>query len=196
MECAQLLSTMLAPANRLNNPWAILKYNSKQVEKNQELALTPELLQSGANLNLSRVYVLTTSATAGAAEMVINCLEPYMDVVVIGGTTKGENVATGTFTNNFYHWTIHPVVCEVYNSKNESNYATGITPDYSINEFTDLRYFLPFGNSEEVLLNAALSLIAGEVPAIKANAQTIINKMTALKTVNTCRRINRALIIK
>lgn len=196
MECAQLLSTMLAPADRMNSPWAILRFNNKQVGKNKELALNPELIQTGANLNLSTIYVLTTKETAAASEMVINCLKPYMNVVLIGATTQGENVATGTFSNRQFNWSIHPVVCEVYNSLNESNYANGFTPNYQVDELADLRYFLPFGNPQEALLNKALSLIAGNTPATKANTQSTAEQMTALKSVNVCRKPHRGLIIK
>ena len=196
MECAQLLSTMLAPADRMNSSWAILKYNDKQVGKNRELALNPELIQNGANLNLSKVYILTSNETAAASEMVINCLRPYMDVVLIGGKTKGENVATATFTNTYYNWTIHPVVSQVYNSKGESDYANGFTPTYSVDEFANLGTFLPFGNQKEALLNVALNLIAGITPTTKALTQHSEPTMVALKSVNTCRKMNKGLKIK
>lgn len=196
MECAQLLSTMLAPADRMNNSWAVLKYNDKQVAKNRELALNPELIQSGDNLNLSKVYILTSNETAAASEMVINCLCPYMDVVLIGGKTKGESVATETFTNTYYNWAIHPVVSQVYNSKGESDYANGFTPKYSVDEFANLSTFLPFGNQEEALLNTALRLIVGETLKTEALVQNHSQTVVAVKSVNTCRKMNKGLRIK
>lgn len=81
---------MLAPADKMNQLLALLRYSDKRVEANQDLTFNPELIQSGANLNLSTVYVLTTNATRGAAEMVINCLNPYMKVVLIGTKTAGN----------------------------------------------------------------------------------------------------------
>lgn len=196
MECAQLLSTLLAPADRMNSPWSILKYNSNQVEKNRELALNPALIQTGANLNLSRVYILTTQATAGASEMVINCLKPYMSVILIGGTTKGENVATETFTSQQYRWSVRPVVCQVYNSLNQSDYTNGFTPTYSVDEFSYLASFLPLGDQQETLLNTALNLIAGQTPTTKASAEPETSSMQAIKSVNACRKVNKGLIIK
>lgn len=167
MECAQLLCTLLAPEAEMNNALAILKYNDKQVGKNKELALDPALLQSGANLNLSRIYILVTGETAAASEMVINCLKPYMEVVLIGATTKGENVATETFTTTQFRWTLRLVVCEVFNSQGESNYTNGFTPAYAVNEMSELQWFLPFGNPEEALLNVALTLMTGNTPATR-----------------------------
>ena len=49
----------------MNQLLALLRYSDKRVEANQDLTFNPELIQSGANLNLSTVYVLTTNATRG-----------------------------------------------------------------------------------------------------------------------------------
>ena len=45
-------------------------------------------------LNLPRVVVLTTSSTASASELVINSLEPYIDVVQMGTRTLGKSFAS------------------------------------------------------------------------------------------------------
>lgn len=194
MECAQLLCTMLAPEAQMNNALAILRYNDKQVGKNRELALDPSLLQGGTNLNLSRVYILTTNETAAASEMVINCLKPYMDVVLIGATTKGENVATETFTTTQFRWVFRPVVCEVFNSKGESDYTSGFAPAYAVNETAELQWFLPFGNPEEALLNVALNLIVGNAPATRTMTRAA-RPMEAVKSVTVCRKGHRGLMI-
>ena len=73
-------------------PFASLEYSQKRKYKDHELTLDSKLLQGGVNLNLSKVYVLTSSTTAAASEMLINCLRPYMTVITIGTTTKGETV--------------------------------------------------------------------------------------------------------
>ena len=128
MECVQLLADMLVPADKLESPFAFLQYNDKQSSRNHDLILDSQLLQGGANLNLSKVYIITGGTTAGAAEMLINCLKPYMTVVLIGQTTKGENVATETFINPKYPWAVRPVVCEVFNANGEADYSTGFKP--------------------------------------------------------------------
>jgi len=46
-------------------------------------------------LNLPRIFVLTSGFTSSASEAFINALEPYIDVVVIGGVTSGK-----PFTSN------------------------------------------------------------------------------------------------
>lgn len=65
MECVQLLADMLVPADKLESPFAFLQYNDKQSSRNHDLILDSQLLQGGANLNLSKVYIITGGTTAG-----------------------------------------------------------------------------------------------------------------------------------
>ena len=48
------------------------------------------------SLNLDRVFVITTSSSASASELIINGLNPYINVVTIGTTTSGKY--TGSIT--------------------------------------------------------------------------------------------------
>ena len=122
--------------------------------------LDKALIANGANLNLNTLYVLTSSETASASEMVINCLKPYMsEIVLIGQKTVGKNVGSKTFVNTELQIAISPIVCKVYNSKSSSDYSSGFTPDYPLSESSNLSTYLPFGNENETLLAKALSII-------------------------------------
>lgn len=192
MECVQLLADILVPADKLESPLAFLQYNKKQSAKNRDLILDSQLLQGGVNLSLPKVYILTSGTTAGAAEMLINCLKPYMTVILIGETTKGENVATTAYTTPQYPWVLRPVVCEVFNSKGESEYTSGFKPDYAINESSYLANFLPLGNPDEIVLNTALNIIIGN---IKPTAITT-KGMSIVKSFQVKRNLRNGLIIK
>lgn len=191
MECVQLLADLLVPTDKLDSPFAFLQYNDKQSAKNRDLILDAQLLQGGVNLNLPKVYIITSGTTAGAAEMLINCLKPYMTVVLVGQTTKGENVATASYLNPDYPYVLRPVVCEVFNSEGEAEYANGFTPDYSVNESSYLQSFLPLGDPKETLFNVALNLIAG-----KTDEPETTTRMTAVKNVQMKRNFRKGLIVK
>ncbi|HUH26820.1 S41 family peptidase [Gelidibacter sp.] len=62
------------------------------------------------SLNLEKVYVLTTSRTASASELIINGLSPYIDVVQIGGRTTGKSQASVTLydSENFSRENANP----------------------------------------------------------------------------------------
>ncbi|MBP1613002.1 MAG: peptidase [Bacteroidetes bacterium] len=165
ISCAQLLSTILAPSSALGKTFCTLEFNDKQSSQTETLKYSSSLVKNGANLNLSTVYVLVTDMTASASELVINCLKPYANVVVIGTTTEGKNVGSQTYTDDAYTWALHPIVCKIYNANNESNYTSGFTPDYECDETDYLDKFLAFGNTNESLLNTALEVIAGTYSA-------------------------------
>ena len=163
LSCAVLLCAMLAPSSALGQTLGYLEYNSLRSPRQAAFALTQDVIGDGANLNLSTLYVLTSSQTASASEMLINCLKPYMNVVLIGETTEGKNVGSTSFINEEIRVKMQPIVCKIYNSLSESDYENGFTADYSVSENSDQARFLPFGNENELLLYTALGLIDGSL---------------------------------
>ncbi|MEO8934647.1 MAG: S41 family peptidase [Xanthomarina sp.] len=116
------------------------------------------------SLNLSKVYILTSNSTASASELVINCLNPYIDVVQIGTTTTGKYQASVTLFDspNFgsqnknpnHTYAMQPLVLKTLNSIGYTDYNNGLDPDIVIKEkFGDLGVL---GNPDETLLAAAL----------------------------------------
>lgn len=170
IECAQLWGALLAPASQLGNTFASLYYNDKHSERNHELTLDPTLFEGrGTNLNLSCLYVLTSNLTSGAAEMLINCLKPYMEVILIGGNTKGDYYGTASYSDGRFPWILRPVVCEVFNAEGTADYANGFTPNYPIGDLDNLSQVLPLGNPNEALLSVALGYIHGDIPLPESN---------------------------
>lgn len=161
LSSAALLSAMLAPANALGQTFAYLEYNNRFQPRQAALGLDPAIIGNGANLNLSTLYVLTSAQTASASEMLINCLKPYMDIILIGTTTEGKNVGSISFTNQELGIRMQPIVCKIYNSRMESDYENGFSADIVADENSSLPRFLPFGDENELLLYTALSLIDG-----------------------------------
>lgn len=136
LSSAILLCELLAP-NTVNSNTTLgyLKYNDKQKTQDYEFTFGDYPISPGANLNLQRLYVLTSSSTASASEMVINSLSPFMDVIVIGDQTTGKNVGSVTYPNDndpypygTTTWEMHPIVCQISNSDGFTDYATGFVP--------------------------------------------------------------------
>lgn len=169
LSCAQLLCTLLAPSTSLGKELGYLQYNERFNPRTLSFTLDADLIQGGSNLNLSTLYVLTSGQTASSSEVVINCLKPYMNVVLIGQTTEGKNVGSVSFSNQELQIEINPIVCQLFNSKGESSYVNGFTPDYPVSESSNLALFLPFGDEKEALLSVALGLIEGNQSAVDAS---------------------------
>ncbi len=118
-------------------------------------------------LDIERVFFLTTSNTASASEAVINNLEPYMDVQIIGHYTVGKNEGSITILdvieenkiNPRHKNGIQPLILKSGNSEGFINYEKGLEPDFILKE-TPFN-LLEFGNIKEPLLNKAIEIITG-----------------------------------
>lgn len=127
-------------------------------------------------LNLSKVYVIATSSTASASELVMNGLAPYIDVIHIGTTTVGKNEFSITFVddfeNNYFYdesresninadnqWAIQPLLGRNENADGFLDYTDGLVPSYLLYE--DIANLGVLGSSTEPLLNKALNVISG-----------------------------------
>lgn len=166
LTCATDLGSYLAPAADLGKPFCTLQYNATTTPQQQTLPLNTQL--AAENLNLSKLYVLTSSFTASASEAVINCLRPYLgaeNVVTIGETTVGKPVATVAYEDERYDFILHPVVAYVHNAEGVADYADGIAPNIPLTERNLLSHWYPLGDVREYLLKNTLSYItSGTVP--------------------------------
>ena len=108
-------------------------------------------------LTSGRVYILTSSRTASASELIINALKPYMEVFLIGDTTYGKNVGSISLfeeNDNKNQWGLQPIVVKVFNSQDQSDYGTGFVPDV-VHKDNGL-YLYPLGDPKEALLSQAI----------------------------------------
>lgn len=122
------------------------------------------------SLNLSKVYVLTSESTASASELIINGLEPYIDVVQIGGTTTGkfqasvtlydsEDFTKETEVNENHTYALQPLVLKSANAVGKSDYIDGLAPDVEI--FENINNLGVLGEPTEPILEAALNHMQG-----------------------------------
>jgi carboxyl-terminal processing protease len=132
--------------------------------------------------SLSRVFVLTSTGTASASELVINSLRPYMPVILIGDHTYGKNVGSITISDDAkrWNWGMQPITLKTYNKNGESNYGTkdGFLPDYAVKD-NQIPY-KPWGDESETLLSQALTIITGSPLRSNARQNTVQLSNTAL----------------
>jgi len=155
----QTLASILAPSSALNSTLATVKYNSLN-HPDWPTTFTLTSPQGGTNLNLSTLYVLTSTSTEGLAEHLVNCLKSYMDVVVIGAKTAGECYVTEVFDNEEFGLQLRLVTAVIFNAEGEEATFTGFSPDVTVSETSDPSHVLPFGDADEALLKAALEKMA------------------------------------
>lgn len=147
-------------------------WNADRQDTRARNGLFDNSISSGAainSLNLSRVYILTSSNTASASELVINGLNPYINTVQVGDTTTGKFQASFLLYDapepNFsreqatptHTYAMLPLVFKTANKAGKTDFVNGLFPNVNLKEnYFDLGQL---GNSEEPLLAAALSEI-------------------------------------
>ena len=124
--------------------------------------------------NLNKVHLIVTRNTASASELIVNCLKPYMPVVLIGDVTRGKNVGSITIyeedeekqkTNT---WGMQPIILKLENKDHFSDYGKGFTPDVKVESEIE-RGMRELGDIDELMLSAALDHILGRSPLRKTS---------------------------
>jgi C-terminal processing protease CtpA/Prc len=123
-------------------------------------------------LSLSRVFILSGNATASAAELTINSLKPYTQVIQIGETTYGKDKAaviiSDTRSPQRVPWTLMPITYNLLNANGTGGYTQGITPDYVIDELSEP--LTPLGDNTDPLIAKAFAIISGNTRQPSTNA--------------------------
>ncbi len=132
--------------------------------------LFDQKIPTGATINslgLSKVYVLTTRSTASASELLINGLNPYINVVQIGDTTIGKFQASITvydspdFTRSSvkpgHTYAMQPLVLKTINADGFTGFFNGLFPD--IEQQENFAHLGVLGNPNELLLHTAIQHI-------------------------------------
>jgi hypothetical protein len=143
------------------------------------------ILQESINsLGLNSVYFITSSGTASASELVINSLSSYVDVRLVGRTTRGKQVGsitlydsdnllrTGANLNTSHTYAMQPLVLEISNKDNK-NYPNGLIPGTTLPGIIlgeDYNNLGVLGERSDPLLDRTLTYIT---TGAKTNAKAI-----------------------
>ncbi|KOP35929.1 peptidase S41 [Flavobacterium sp. WLB] len=171
-------------------------FNSEGLEKLNERFVTNFGGNSVNSLNMATVYVLTTSNTASASELVINGLKPYINVVQIGETTIGKNVGSMTLydsksfdkinVNPNHKYAMQPLIFKISNAADFGDYTGGLVPTYVQYEY--INNYGVLGDPSEPLLNLAISKITGSAAKkIQTDHNAVLPYISDSKKINGLR---------
>ncbi|WP_258241191.1 S41 family peptidase [Pseudidiomarina homiensis] len=167
---ANQAASQAAGDNVIGNPFVSLIYNDKNSDRNNTSLF--QLVDGVQQLDLDRVFVLTTGASCSSSELIINGLKPYVDVVVVGQPTCGKPV--GQSPQPFCDKRSFVINFETVNADGEGRYFDGLAPqcsaadtlagDWGVNGdplLDEAKYFISFGScSPSAQLNQAQSFSA------------------------------------
>ncbi len=125
-------------------------FNSNNSDANR-IELFQQLFNS---LNLSRLIVIATEATASASELVTNSMEPHVEVTIVGDTTFGKPV--GQVGIEFCSKILRATAFETVNSLGQGEYFDGLPADCAAAD--DLT--IPVGDDMDPNVITALEYLA------------------------------------
>ncbi len=125
-------------------------------DKNPFYDTSYSLIAQFHSLDLDQVIILTTGETCSASEMLINGLDPFLDVKTVGSTTCGKPVGMNTFY--FCDNALLPVTFAGFNSLGEGDYFDGLPADCAAGDDIDFA----FGDENEPMLKEALFVNAND----------------------------------
>lgn len=152
---AEQIMNYLIPASNDGKLMYTNAFNEKKNDFNEET-----FFEKLGNLNLKRIVFITSRGSASSSELLINCLSPYLDVVLIGDNTYGKPV--GAFPlSSFYkplrenNVELVPITFAIANAEGKAAYYDGFPVDIAVADEPSKNW----GDPEEARLKAALNLI-------------------------------------
>lgn len=162
------LSNALAVANRFvpstadGTPFCTLKGNGGEVDTVYNYKAVQD------NLSAKKLYFIIGANTKGTAEILVNSLNVSRganEVYIIGEKSAGANVMVEKIESP-YGFAINPATAYVYSSNGNELPATGIQPDFEVNELGQVAHIYSLGSEQEFVLYNTLYLITnGALPS-------------------------------
>ena len=134
------------------------------------------------SLNLNRVFIITSGRSASASELVINGLNPYINVIQVGDVTTGKFQASFLLydapapnfsrneANTGHTYAMLPLVYKTVNAEGFTDFVDGLVPDVAVEE--DYSNLGMLGDVNEPLLAAALNeIFPSPMPLTRSNIQ-------------------------
>ena len=148
--------------------YAFLRFNDQQASSTQRVLFEMPETTAGTPLGegLRRVFVIASGGTASASELVINGLQPFVDVVLIGEPTYGKPYGFVPF--ELCGTTYQAVQFESLNALGVGGFTAGFAPTCAVPD--DLDHQL--GDPAEARIRTALNYVAtgscGAAAALRA----------------------------
>jgi hypothetical protein len=165
---AEFLSGLLGGELTAGEIFARRVHNTRNAFRNSDTLFVNE-----ANaLDLNRIVIITSGSTASASEMIINGLDPFLDVWLVGDDTFGKPV--GSYGFSFCDKVLRPISFANANAVGNTDFFAGFAVDCASED--DLSHELgdpleaSLAEALYVIENNTCSTVARQAKRAKSNA--------------------------
>lgn len=238
ISAATYLASLIAPieAVQKKEPFTIMSYNNyvnaaydeekwdrKDYLGDYNTAKYSNPINANINNGNLNLYIITTSSSASASELLTFCLKPFMQVEQIGEKTSGKYTASWTIHayNNYNgrvqriyqeaslsdsdkrylrNWAMQPIVGRYTDKDNKDFIATnGLIPNHPISETNvnerNTAKWKPIGDTDDYLFAKAISLITGKPYTVSQTRSALNIQLQDAELYSTMESIYREGVI-
>ena len=198
LDCCRHLASLMARKEDSNEIFCKVTHNSASgyspsIYKIQDKS-TSNVDISSIKLNTTDLYFITGQYSASASEALINGFKAFdgINVISVGMTTEGKNLASNNFRNDDLGWELQPITGKVSNKNDNSDYFNGLKPTYELDEFNTREYgyyWGDFGTKDDGVKNFVINKITNteEEPETKSSVKKLF-KTDAIKKNSSIER--------
>ena len=145
-----------------------LSYIINLNDKHQDQNSTADFRSLPETFSPLRIAFITTGGSASASELLINGLDPHIELAIVGSETSGKAVGQYAFDldDENCETRLRLIAFEIQNGEGQGGYFTGLV---STGRFTffeaDDDATRPFGDAQEDSFETALSWLSGTLSA-------------------------------
>jgi hypothetical protein len=176
----QLLANLIATQNAKGKVMTRRKYNPLLTDefRRRNINLTTNFNNQAPTLNINRVVFITTGSTASASELLINSLQPHMEVKVVGRPSAGKPVGFRNIpiitnrANPAANYYVFPVEFQSVNAADFGDYFDGLPVDATAPDDVTR----DFGDPDETSLRVALTYLrTGTLQSARTSVEGVVN---------------------
>ncbi|PLX22780.1 MAG: hypothetical protein C0597_01935 [Marinilabiliales bacterium] len=163
MDIVSHLASLIIPDDADGEVFVTYEHNNDRSDQNQ----TTNFDQNPLSLRLNKIYFIAGHASASASEAIINCLDPYMDVYVVGDDTYGKPVGMYAFGSTISDLVYVPISFKLVNADGFGGYYGGLAADSYVED--DVLH--NFGKGEAVLDEVLYHIENGTFSSLKSSTE-------------------------
>lgn len=175
MDIVEHLAGLIIPDNV--NGQIFVKYEHNNRISNQNGSTYFE--QDPNSLRLNKVYFIAGKGSASASEIIINSLEPYIDVYIVGDDTYGKPVGMYSFNSVISNLVYVPISVKLLNANDYGGYYDGLTADSYVED--DIENI--FGIGEAVLEEVLYHIEHGTFSSLKLSSEIFRSPVREIRTL-------------
>ena len=147
LDVVERLASYIIPDDVNGKVFVKYEYNQDRSDQNE----STDLEQNANSLRLNRIYFIASNGSASASEVIINCLDPYIDVYLVGDDTYGKPVGMYSFTSSISDLVYVPITFKLLNANDYGGYYDGLKADSYVEDDISSAFGIGEATLDEVL---------------------------------------------